>query len=256
MADVEAPKESTPLVAKDNDTTSGIQRVPLEDNMQGESMKEKVVAGVGFGTAGVSLATIVLSTNPIAYGSSIIGLGVGPYAAIQQSKISEVEALRQTNKRLGEEVDILKHENERLQGQIGSLEESVKNLQEMEQALQTVQAAEGQSIDELESQLKDLQEIYDGMEDNLNGNILQNLIHVVLAVDNDGDMILDDDEIQELIFKFEELNGVDLDDDKFRQVIIDHGRSLNAIMELVRNLLEDPDGGHEDIFMLKSAEQQ
>ena len=76
--------------------------------------------------AGVSLATIIFATNPIAYVSSIIGLGVGPYAAMQQSKITQVEALRQTNKRMAEEVDQLKEENERLQGQIGSLEESVK----------------------------------------------------------------------------------------------------------------------------------
>ena len=126
----------------------------------------------------------------------------------------------------------------------------------MEKTLETVRAAEGQSIDELERQLKTTQEIYESMEDNLNGEILQNLIQVVLMVDNDGDMYLDDDEIQELIFKFEELNNVDLDDDRFRQVIVDNGRSLNAIMELVRNLLEDPGGGHEDIFMLNSAGKQ
>ena len=131
----------------------------------------------------------------------------------------------------------------------------VYSLQEMEKALSTIQAAEGKSIDDLEKQLETTQEIYDSMETNLNGDILQNLINIVLSVDNDGDMILDDDEIQELIFKFEGLNGVDLDDDKFRQVIIDNGRSLNAIMELVRNLLEDPDGtaGHDDIFQLRSG---
>lgn len=105
------------------------------------------------------------------------------------------------------------------------------SLQEMQKTLDTVQAAEGQSIDDLEKQLADTQAIYESLEDSLNGEILQNLINVVLAVDNDGDNMLDDDEIQELIYKLEGMNDVDLDDDKFRQVIIDNGRSLNGTWE-------------------------
>jgi len=90
--------------------------------------------------------------------------------------------------------------------------------------------------------LKDTQAIYESLEDNLHGEILQNLINVVLGVDEDGDGELDDNEIHELTIKLEGLNGFDLDDEKFRQVIIDHGRSVNAIMELVRHLLDDKDG--------------
>ena len=75
---------------------------------------------------GLSLASLLLTINPIAYGSGAIGLLVGPYAVVQEKKITETEALRQTNKKMAEEVGILKEENERLSGQINRLEDSVK----------------------------------------------------------------------------------------------------------------------------------
>ena len=72
-----------------------------------------------------SVAAMLVESNPSVYVSGAIGAAVAPYAALQQQKLTEVEALKQTNQRLDEEVSQLKYENERLQTQVNELESSV-----------------------------------------------------------------------------------------------------------------------------------
>jgi hypothetical protein len=118
----------------------------------------------------------------------------------------------------------------------------------MQRTLETVRAVEGQSIDELERQLEESRQILDSMEDNLQGDILQNLISVVLTVDKDGDMILTTAEMDDLIIKMEGIQGVDFKEELLRQKLLEHGSSLNAIMEVAKNLLDDTTPPEENIF--------
>jgi chromosome segregation ATPase len=171
-------------------------------------------------------------------------------AAIQQTKLTQVEALRQTNERMGEEVDQLKVENVRLQTSVTSLETSVGHLQEMSTTLETIRATEGQSIDELERQLKESESILDQMQDNLRGDIVQTLISMVLAIDHDGDMCLSDSEIDSLIVKIEEMSAgsIDLKEDLLRAKLVENGRSLMAVMDLIKDLLDEDAPPENSIF--------
>jgi hypothetical protein len=98
----------------------------------------------------------------------------------------------------------------------------------MQEKLKTIQSAQGASLDELEKQLQETKNIYNRMELNLQGEILQNLLSVIMACDNDGDQLMDDDDIERLIHKIEGIQGVDLRDDMIRKKIVDCGRSLNG----------------------------
>ena len=69
--------------------------------------------------------------------------------------------------------------------------------------------------------------------------IVQNIISVVLAVDEDGDYSLNDAEIEQLIAKVESTQGVDVNDAMIRKIIVEKGRNINGIMELIRTALED-----------------
>ena len=103
-------------------------------------------------------------------------------------------------------------------------------------------------MDELERQLGESRQILDSMQDNLTGDILQNLISVVLTVDNDGDSVLSDPEIDDLIAKIEGMQGVDLKEDLLRKKLTEQGRSLNAIMDVAKNLLDDECPPDQNIF--------
>lgn len=107
----------------------------------------------------------------------------------------------------------------------------------MEETLATLQSLEGKSIDELERQLTESKSILAQMNTNVKGELLQNLITVMLAVDADGDLLLADEEIDALIGNLEGIHGVDLKEDLLKKTIIEHGRSLTAVMEVARHLL-------------------
>jgi len=57
--------------------------------------------------------------------SGILGCILSPYAAIQQEKLTQTEALDQTNDRMEEEVAQLTQENKRLATQVREIEETV-----------------------------------------------------------------------------------------------------------------------------------
>jgi len=71
---------------------------PLEQ-IEAFTKREKAVAGVSAVSFGSSAAAMFMEQNPLVYVSGVIGLTVAPYAAIQQQKITHVQALAETNKR-------------------------------------------------------------------------------------------------------------------------------------------------------------
>ena len=109
----------------------------------------------------------------------------------------------------------------------------------MEETLQTIQSMQGSNVKELESQLQDSKEILEGMHVNFKTELLQNLITVMMAADSNGDMLLSDSEIEELIHQLESIGNVELKEERIKEVIIREGRSLAGIMELARYVLCD-----------------
>jgi C4-dicarboxylate-specific signal transduction histidine kinase len=109
--------ESTPLIGS---------KQPLGE-LKENSWREKAVAGLAATSVTSSVVSIVISLgNPLVIASAVLGLIAAPYAVFQQQKITQVEALAETNKRVREEVDQLQRENRRLQENVEELESSVK----------------------------------------------------------------------------------------------------------------------------------
>ena len=112
--------ESTPLIAQRNG-----EEKPLEE-IEDWTRREKAVAGVCAVSFASSVAGMMISPDPVVLVSGTIGCAVAPYVAIQQQKITHVQALAQTNRRIEEEVAELKGENSKLQIQVQDLTESVQ----------------------------------------------------------------------------------------------------------------------------------
>lgn len=75
----------------------------------------------------MSLLNLVFQAalHPLLWISSLLGMFVGVTAPFQQHKLTQVEALAQTNERLSSEVDQLTAENMRLHASVQQMEESV-----------------------------------------------------------------------------------------------------------------------------------
>ena len=89
--------------------------------------------------------------------------------------------------------------------------------------------------------------------------ILNNVFDALIACDKDGDVKLTDDEIDDLIHGIEGINKVDINDELSKRMIIDAGRDINAVMKLVKDVLDDdPTTGsvtREHVFTILLAEQ-
>jgi uncharacterized coiled-coil protein SlyX len=118
----------------------------------------------------------------------------------------------------------------------------------MEKTLETLQAVQGQSVDELEGQLEESKDILRRIQTSQRGQILQNLISVLLSADTEGNMELDDDDIERLIQRLEQMHEVDIDDAKVKALIIEHGRSVEAVMELARNAFMSESSKEDAVF--------
>lgn len=108
-----------------------------------------------------------------------------------------------------------------------------------------------QSLTELEAQLIESQSILDFMEDNHRAEVIDNIFEIILALDKDGDYIMDDDEIEIVIRKIEKIERIEINDELFMQRIIETGRGLDAVMKLINHLIDDdPDTepGMEEII--------
>jgi hypothetical protein len=94
--------------------------------------------------------------------------------------------------------------------------------------LNTIASVQGASVDELERQLAETKQIYNKLQQNLQGDILNNLIEVALACDQDADMVLTDQEINGAIERLEQVHGIDVDNEGVRKALIKNGRSMDG----------------------------
>lgn len=161
---------------------------------------------------------------------------LSPYAAFQQRKITQIEALKETCEVMEGEVQTMAAENIRLAAHVEKMEASVANLSKLEDTLEAVNALQGDSIQKLQEQVQESKEILSNMKQNAKAVIMQNLITTLLAADENQDLLLSDEEIDDLIHHLESIHGVELKEDVIRQTIVSKGRSVPAIMEVAKNI--------------------
>jgi hypothetical protein len=121
------------------------------------------------------------------------------------------------------------------------------SLKAMEDTLETLQSVQGVSMQELEGQLRESQEIWNTLDRDLQSEIVRALIGVILGADTDKDFLLSDEEIDDIIHKMEAIHGVQLKEDLLKSIVIEQGRSIKSIMALARNLMQENDPG-KNIF--------
>jgi len=200
---------------------------------------EIAVTGFAGITMIIAIITLAISANPLVLVTGILALLVPPFSAYQQQKITDIKAMQETNAAMERELTNLKYENERLSGENDRLDESVSNLQDLSVVFEEIREMEDASLDILEEQLVQSKEILDQMEDNKLNMVLGNIFDIVDASDKDFDSKLSDNEIDMLIKQIEGINSVEINDNLARKLIIDAGRGTDAVMKLIKNILDD-----------------
>ena len=246
--------ESTPLIVSETgllsaDNNNDDEPPPLQE-MKAETLKERAVtifAVAGTLTSAVTLFFLTSMSNPTLYVSSLLGVLISPFCALQQRKLTQVEALKQTNQRFEEEVADLSSTHARLTKQVQSLHEEVLKLETLEETLQHLKEMETTSLDDLRNQVNASRDILNSMQLDARANLLQQLMLLIVANDIDQDWILDPDEVDNIIQQLENIHGVQLHADKLKEICSKHEGSIETIMELIRHvMLDDTDGSDEN----------
>ena len=214
------------------------------------TLLETVAFILGAGAVGTSVTAMAIVGGPVVTTAGVLSSLIGPYVFYQQKQLTEIAMLKETHEAILKEVNNLTHENERLEKLIKELTDTVGKLEDVEAALDVLTATQGESVAEFRKQVEENKKILAKMEKNLKGNVLQNMLSVVVRSDKDGDFTIDANELEELIQRISEIQGVTLYEDRFRQKIKESGGSLKAVMAVVRSLLMDEDEGAEPIFTL------
>lgn len=207
-----------------------------------------VIAGTSVATAA---AAMILSPANIVFAAGGLSCAIGPYAYWQQRRLTDVIALQETHKALAEQVDRLGRENSRLHDTVVDLSETVDRLEDVEQALDVITQTQGQSIEAFEEQVADNRDILSKMQSNLKANVLQNLLQVVIRSDKDENMTIEEHEIGDLINRIKGINGVEVNESRFKDAITSSGGSLQCVMDIIRNLMDDNVSEGDEIFIIK-----
>ncbi|KAL7490419.1 hypothetical protein ACHAWT_000017 [Skeletonema menzelii] len=217
------------------------------------------ILSVGTSVTGIILTFAESATRGITIFAGALTSVIGSYAYYQQTKLTDIIALKDTYDAIGREVGRLSAENLRLHNTMGDLKQSIENLEDMETALDVITYTQGQSVDTYAEHVQDSAEILIQMQKNLKAYVLQNLLQVVIHHDRDHDMLIEESEIDNLIGRIKMINGVDVVEEEFRELVVRAGGSLSAIMDILKNSMTDEDDEADklrsSVFILKDSVQ-
>jgi len=215
------------------------------------------ILSVGTSLSGIILTIADSATRGITIFAGALTAVIGPYVYYQQTKLTDIIALKETYDAIGREVGRLAAENRRLHDTMGDLKQSIDHLEDMETALDVITDRQGQSIDAYADYVDDSAEMLVQMQKNLKAYVLQNLLQVVIHHDRDHDMLVEESEIGNLIRRIKMINGVDVVEEEFRELVMKAGGSLSAIMDIIKNSMLDKDDDADElrssVFILKDS---
>ena len=201
----------------------------------------------------ISITAMAMSPSRIVIVAGIASSAIGPYAYYQQKKLTDIVALKETYEVVKREVNRLSAENIRLNETVGELSETIDKLEDTEQALDTITQTQGQSVAAYAQQVKEHEEILNQIQKHLKANKVQNLLQVIIRTDQDDNMQIDEDEIDNLLTKINNINGVEVREDRFRTAVKASGGSLSSVMDIIRNLLFEETSEDNEIFVIKTG---
>lgn len=217
----------------------------------GQTPMEILAGGIAGASVVSAAAAMILQPANIVFAAGGLSCAIGPYAYWQQRRLTDVAALQETHKALTEQVERLGKENTRLRETVDDLEETVDRLEDVEQALNVITQTQGMSIEAFEEQVQDNRDILNKMQSNLKANVLQNLLQVVIRSDKDENMTIEEHEIGDLIDRIMGINGVEVNEPLFRERITSSGGSLQCVMDIIKNLMDDNVTEGDEIFTIK-----
>lgn len=171
-----------------------------------------------------------------------LGLFLSPYAVFQQSKLTQVQALEQTNSVLEDEVRFLQEQQQNIQSHVEEIQSTAERGRVMQATLATVKSQDAQSLQKLEQQVQESRNILARMEQTEQANQLQTFITLLVNADADQNTILNSEkEVDQFLQSLEStIDDVTWNKEQIRQTIAQQKGSMAALLELARQVISNP----------------
>ncbi|KAL3795455.1 hypothetical protein HJC23_000813 [Cyclotella cryptica] len=226
----------------------------LEDQMEIEKQSplqklktSAVYVILGAGLA-ICAAAMVISPQTLVFIAGGICCANVPYSAYKEHALSKIPTLRSLNNALREDANRLSHEVDTLSEEIDLLEPEADRAAAVEEELRDIAERQQFNVDRLVDLVKENGIIIDQMKDNLRRRIVQDVIHIVVSSDRDGDNSISRQEAKALSLQIQiqlETYGVEFDCEKFIKVI-GMNPTLAKVISIVQKLLPSENEEEED----------
>jgi len=237
-----ATTEDEPLDIEEGEAPKGGLK-PIKEN----TPLEMLVGAVALVAVGTAAAAMVIEGTTVVFVAGVLSCVTGPLMYFQQTQITDIKALKDTTEKMRNEVDRLEVENQRLKQSVEQLTETVGKLEDHEQALDAITETQGQNVEIFIGQVEEHKKILAKLQENQKSIVIQNIIDVIYRADLDGDGTIDEPEIENLLAQIKGVNGVNVEEGKFRAAIAGSGGSMSAVIDLVKGVLAETEGDESTI---------
>ncbi|KAL7578067.1 hypothetical protein ACA910_015002 [Epithemia clementina (nom. ined.)] len=195
----------------------------------------------------MALVAMIVEGSVVVIVAGILSAIIGPFTYYQQTQLTDIRTLQETEQKMKIEVDRLTAENKRLAHNIDELSESVQGLRDMSDALDIITEQQGQSVQAFAGQVVEQRNLLDSMQSNLSAKIIDNLLSLAFGADQNDDKIIDPNEANALIRHIQNMSGVTVKEEKFRHAIA--GQSADKVIDIIDNLLKENLPEEERLFI-------
>lgn len=192
-----------------------------------------------------AIISMAMNSANLVIAMGIFALISSGTAAWQRSQLMKLETLREVINKVRQEVNRLQIENNQLTATNTELEQQVDKVKEVEKGLNDVLTAQGEQVDTFVQTVKENQEILDKIKKKLEAKISQDILSVVMQSDRDGDFTIDPNEIDILVLRLKNAQGVELEEEKFKQMLKDGGYHVSTVLNILKDMM-DSDKKEED----------
>ena len=176
---------------------------------------------------------------------------IGPYAFFQQKRLTDLIALQETHDAISAEIKRLSSKRRDLHEAIWRLRDRVDRLEDAERALDAITNMQGMSIEALEEHVIENRDILWERESQLKTSVMQNLFKLALHSDRNRDSIIDDEEVDIMIEKIEDIEGVRVDGERLKREMKKGGCTFKDVMNIIKELVSHGSSEENELFVFE-----
>jgi len=191
------------------------------------------------GTIVACSMAMTIYSSPLIQAACSISIILSVYGLDQRRRLDRMDTLRAALNKVRAEVNRMMTENDKLTHENNKLEAEANRVKDMENRLNGILSSQGKDVAAFVSKVKENQAVLDEIKGCMKAQVSQDIVTVLMNADRDEDCIIDPEEVKGLLFRLRAFDGLDVNEDKFRFLLEKKGNSIDAVVGLVKDLMDD-----------------